>query len=451
MKRLKLLISIFILTACVVFSVNSAFSRSGGLSIVRDHETEKLLREVTSPVLRAIDLDPDSTEIILVNDSSINAFVTAGQKIFINTGLIAESYDISTLIGVIAHEAGHIKGAHIVQKTQDYENTNIGAIAGYILGLGSVLAGAPPEAGIAISSASQNASMRNLLSHSRDYENSADTVALEVLKKINITPLGLVKLLRKLQSQQKIAGDITDKYLLTHPVTEDRINYILGFVERNPELAKPPAVELNSKFERIKAKVYGFLYPTDQTERLYKDDDSDYAKYALAVTYHRKALFDKSMKNIDYLISKYPNNPYYKELKAQFLFERGKLDQSINVYKKVVDQLNDSALIRLKLANALINKKDKKSHEEAISQLKVAMLTEPKNISVTNQLGLAYGKVGELGKSYLYFVESAILAKNYNNAKFYLKKAESFIDNSSPDFIKLTELKNELDRLLDKK
>src|SRR5690606_13026119 len=118
-------------------------------------------------------------------DPGINAFVTNGQKIFVHTGLIVEADDASGLIGVIAHEAGHIKGAHLIQRGQNVKEANYGSIAAYVLGLGSILAGAPPEAGMAIGSAGQNIATRNYLSYSRDYENSADSVALNVLKEIN--------------------------------------------------------------------------------------------------------------------------------------------------------------------------------------------------------------------------------------------------------------------------
>lgn len=445
MRKLLLILSFF----CLVFASNIACAEQA-ISTIRDDETEKLLKEIIDPIMRAIGLDPESIEIVIVNDPSINAFVSGGQRIFINTGLIAESDDVSTLIGVLAHESGHIKGAHIIQKGNDYEKANYGAIAGYVLGLGSVLAGAPPEAGLAISSAGQNIAMRNLLSYSRDYENAADTVALEVCKKIGVTPRGLVNLLRKLLSEQKISGDIVDKYMLTHPVSQERIKYIESYLDKNPGMDKPASADLQRRFLMVKAKIYGFLYDFKKTQQIYGGKDADEAYYALSILKHRKAKFAESDTYLNKLMAKYPDNYYLKELRAQFLFERGNVDGSISEYRKVLTKLDKSALIRLKLANALLNKKDSASYEEAASQLKAALLTEPRNISLVNQLGLAYGKLGKLGTSYLYFAESAIIANNLNNAKFYLRKAEANVEKGSVDFVKLTELKNELDRLLDK-
>ncbi len=445
----KLKFLFIIIPICTLWFSFKAFS-ADSISLIRDDETEKLLKEVTEPIMRSIGLDPESIDITIVNDTSINAFVAGGQRVFIHTGLIAESDDISTVIGVIAHESGHIKGAHIIQKSNDYEVANIGAIAGYVLGLGSVLAGAPPEAGIALSSASQNIAMRNLLTYSREYESAADTVAMQVLKKMGVTPMGLVNLLRKLQSEQKIAGDIQDKYLLTHPVSEERINYLLEYIKKNPSIDKKPSADLEKRFKKVKAKVYGFLYPINKVIQLYGNKNTEEAYYAMAVVMHREAKFAESSKYLNKLLAIEPENPYYLELKAQFMFEKGDVLGSIDEYRKLVPKMSSSALIRLKLANALLNQKNPEAYEEAIENLKAGLVYEPRNISLTNQLGLAYGKLGKLGSSYLYFAESAIIAKNFNNTKFYLKKAEGYVDKSSQDFIKLTELKNELDRLLDK-
>jgi predicted Zn-dependent protease len=158
------------------------------MSFIRDEETEKFLKDISQKVFKAAGLDPDSIKIIIVNENSINAFVAGGQKLFIHTGLITQSENVAGLIGVIAHETGHIKGAHIIQKDDKIKNASIGSIAGYVLGLEAFL----PERRRkpAWRSVRRDRTLREkLLSYSRDYENAADTVALSILKKINISPM----------------------------------------------------------------------------------------------------------------------------------------------------------------------------------------------------------------------------------------------------------------------
>lgn len=449
---MKKYVSLVLLIATLIIPNLSADAKPTAkpMSFIRDDETEKFLQEVSKSIFKAAGLDPDSIKIVIVNDPAINAFVADGQKLFVHTGLILQAEDVSGLIGVIAHETGHIKGAHIIQKGQNVKEASIGSIAGYVLGVGSVLVGAPPEAGMAIGSAGQNIAARNFLSYSRDYENAADTVALNVLKKIGISPRGLIGILTQLQQKQKITGDIYDEYLLTHPVTEERINYVMNYIKQNPEVDKPTPAELEQKFKMVKAKIMGFLDTPERTRLHYNGQNGIDAAYARAIAFHKEAKFNDSMAIVEQLIAAKPSDPYFQELKAQFLFEKGDLEASALQYRKVLGMMGNSPLLRLKLAEALLTSKDKKKWEEAIGQLKAGLIQEPQNITLIEKLGIAYGKLGKICTSYTYLAESAIIAKNKPNARRYLVLAEGSPDKTPQDTVKLNDLKKELDRLLDK-
>ncbi len=420
------------------------------ISYIRDDETEKFLKDISTSIFNAAGLDPDSIKIIIINDPTINAFVASGQKLFLNTGLIVAADEVSGLMGVMAHETGHIKGAHVIIQSEVSRGASLGSIAGYVLGLGSVLAGAPPEAGMAIGSAGQNIAARKMLAYSRSYENAADTVALTVLKKIGISPMGLVNILRKLQAKQKISGDISDPYLLTHPVTDERINYILNFVRDNPGVDKPTPPELEQRFKMVKAKVMGFLEEPDKVKLYYQGQNGPDAFYAEAISLHKEAKFKESMALVQKLIDYQPDNPYFTELKAQFLFEQGNVDESVTQYKKALAMLGNSPLIRLKLSESLLATKSQQNWQEATGHLKAIIAQEPKNLAALEKLGLAYGKLGKIGLSYLYLTESSIVAGDKINAKRYMTMAERNIDDKSPDNSKLEELKKELDQMKDK-
>jgi len=433
----------------------SAFAKGSNeekpISIIRDDETETFLKDISQKIFVAAGLNPDSIKIIIVNDPSINAYIAGGQNLFLHTGLITESDDVSGLMGVMAHESGHIKGAHLIQKDVNIKEANISSIAGYVIGIGSVLAGAPPEAGMALGSAGQNIATRKFLAYSREYENAADTVALDVLKKIDVTPNGLVTILRKLLAKQKISGDITDEYMLTHPVSEERINRVLNFIKANPELDKAPPADLERRFKMVKAKVMGFLLDPERTKNFYLGKTTPDAIYARAIALNKEAKFDESVALINQLISQDPKNPYFTELKAQFSFERGKIDESIKEYREVLKMVGNSGLIRLKLAEGLLATNNQTNWQEAVGQLKAVLAIEPKNISAINRLGIAYGKLGKLGQSYLYLSESAIIAKDKPSAKRYIMLAENNIDKKSSEATRLAQLKKDLEGMLAEK
>ncbi len=421
------------------------------VSYIRDDETEKFLKDISGKIFEAAGLDPDSIKIIIINDPSINAYVAGGQNLFVYTGLIEQSQDAAGLMGVIAHETGHIKGAHIIQKGKNAREAGLGSIAGYALGLGTVLAGAPPEAGMAIGSAGQNIAARNFLAYSRDYENAADTVALNILKKIDISPNGLVRILRQLQAKQGISGDIVDQYLLTHPVSEERINHVESFIQQNPGVDKITPAALEERFKRVKAKIMGFLDTPAKTRIYYQGKNNIDAIYARSIAFHKEAKFSDSMNLLEGLIAAYPSDPYFSELKAQFLFEQGQTDASIDQYRRSLNLAGNSPLMRLKLAESLLASKNQAKWQEATGQLKAILAQEPKDVAALNKLGFAYGKLNKLGPSYLYLAEGALISENISNAKKYIILADQSIAKGSPDESRLKELRKEFDRLLDKK
>ena len=84
-------------------------------SILRDAETEALLRDMAAPLVKAAGLDPKNVDIVLINDPSINAFVAGGQAVYVHSGLINEASHANEVQGVIAHELGHITGGHVIR------------------------------------------------------------------------------------------------------------------------------------------------------------------------------------------------------------------------------------------------------------------------------------------------------------------------------------------------
>ena len=122
---------------CAVIPVAQAHAQS----LLRDTEIEETLNDFTDPILRAGGLYPASVDIYLVNDPSLNAFVTRGQNIFLHSGLILEAENPNQLKGVIAHETGHIVGGHIVRS--DYGNRSAygSMLVAAGLGLAAILAG----------------------------------------------------------------------------------------------------------------------------------------------------------------------------------------------------------------------------------------------------------------------------------------------------------------------
>lgn len=445
---MKKFLSILVILLCFAPFAN-AKDKGSNISTIRDEETETFLKDITKPIFKSAGLGANSIQIIIVNEDSINAFVSGGQNIFVNTGIITEIDDPSGLIGILAHETGHIKAAHILQKGSKAGEATTGLIAGYVLGIGSVLLGAPPEAGFAVASASQQVATRNFLTYSRKYESEADNVALNILTEIGISPRGLIEVLKLLKQKISINMGKVDEYATTHPVTDDRISYLENAIKQNPSIDKQTPEKYMRAFKRVKAKIVAFLGDSDRTMKLYGGKTTEDAYYAMAILAHKKGDYKTSIQYIDRLIQANPNDPYYIELKGQVSYESGRIQESIDAYKKALEKKPGAILFTLKLAMSQASLGDRPNLQQALSGLKTVVLIEPKNQLALRNLGIVYGKLGDVGISYMYLAQDALLSRKFDDAKLYIKQAEGRIPKNAKERRQLEDIKLELKKLMD--
>ena len=148
------------------------------LKLIQDTEIEERLHTFAAPILEIAELKNSSVKIYIVNDDSLNAFVAGGQKIFINTGLILRSDSANQIIGVIAHETGHISGGHLSRVSNLLSKSSTSSILGAIIGGAAIIATGRGDIGAAILTTGQTMAKQNVLAYSRTQEGAADHAAL---------------------------------------------------------------------------------------------------------------------------------------------------------------------------------------------------------------------------------------------------------------------------------
>ncbi|MDN3719541.1 M48 family metalloprotease [Roseibium salinum] len=175
-------------------AITPAHAQSRNLPVVRDAEAESLLKDYATPIFKAAGIAHSEPEIILVNDKSFNAFVPDSRRMFINIGVLLEAETPGEVIGVIAHETGHIAGRHLVRLRSAAANAQIVAVIGMILGAGAAAAGAATGSGQAASGGaaailgSGSVGQRSLLAYQRGEEAAADRAALKYLEATGQSP-----------------------------------------------------------------------------------------------------------------------------------------------------------------------------------------------------------------------------------------------------------------------
>jgi len=402
------------------------------LSLIRDAETEGYLKLLATPVLQAAKLNPDHVKIIIVNSSVINAFVAGGQNIFLHTGLIIQDEkDPAQLIGVIAHEVGHILGGHLIRKRQELEDVSLEATLTSLLGIASMALGAV-EAGNAIFSGGQHVAQRHLLKYSRSHEEAADQTALHLLEEVGVSPRGILSLLQFLMAEETVALDEKNSYRRTHPLSQERVMHVRSTLERKPDLDRPSPQKLQLLHRRIVTKLKAFLRPPSQVLQEYRGDSVN-DRYARAIALYRVPDIEKALTEINGLIEDYPKDAYFHELKGQMLFEHSRIKESIPAYRKAFELAPSSQLIRMELAVAQMATEEDEGYKEAVDHLEYVVVSDSRNGYAWYQLGIAYGRMDNLAMSYVALAEAARLRNKIKEAKEYLALAERYLKEDKGD------------------
>ena len=208
------------MTFSVVPSVHSA-----ELSLISDAETQNYLAKIIKPLFKAAGLPFDENKIMIVNDNSLNAFVSDGNYMFVNTGTILEADNTNELAGVLAHETGHILGGHIVRQKLKIEKMQY-ALMGSMLAAGAAAVGSGRgDAAMAVILGSQTSALHSMLNYKIEEERSADESAVKLLAATKQSTNGLKRFMSKIKRRNALSGIEENEYFRTHPMTSERISH----------------------------------------------------------------------------------------------------------------------------------------------------------------------------------------------------------------------------------
>lgn len=371
----------------------SAPARAESISLISDEESERLLAEIARPLFNAAKVRFNGNSLYLVNDPSLNAFVADGNNLFIHTGTILAADSPNELAGVIAHETGHIEGGHILrQKLKAKEMSEVTLVSALLAGTAAAVSGRG-DAAMAVLLGSQSSALTHYTRYRTQEERSADEAALKLLSATDQSPQGMLTFMKRINANNLLNGREETPYFRTHPVTQERISFFEQAVKNAPP---PPKEQLQEKFERVKAKLFAFLNSPQQTFTKYPAaDKSTAAGYARAIAKFKQLKFAAAVKEMDELLKREPNNPYFHELKGQIYLESGQLKPAISEYEKALQLLPNSPLLQLSLAQAIIeNNPSATELQKAINLLNKANIRRP-NAGAWLLLSRAYGLKGD--------------------------------------------------------
>lgn len=411
------------------------------MSLLRDAETEATIRAYADPLFRAAGLDPAGIRVLLVDDDSINAFVAGGMRLFINTGLLMRADTANQVSGVIAHETGHIAGAHLSRIQDELRNATIEQIIGMVLGAGAAIATGDGGAAVAGASLGSEIAKRNLLKYSRTQESAADHAGMGFLDATKQSSRGLLEFFKKLEGQEFLLGQNQDPYLLTHPLTTDRIDAVQDHVNNSPYSDVKDSPEIDAMHQRMVAKLKGYIWPLSRVQQEFPASNTSIpARYANAIALYRVSRMPEALKLMDSLLQDVPDDPYFLEQKAQILFENGKMAEALPLYSLALQQRPNEPLLGLELAQVEIELEQPELTKSAIKHLEDVTVIEPRNARAWYFLAVAYGRDGNLPMSALAQAEQAMAQGNSQEAWAQAKRALDGMEAGSPGWLKANDI-----------
>ena len=412
-------------------------------SILRDAETEALLHDMATPLIKAAGLDPKNVDVVLVGDNTINAFVMNGQVVYLNAGLINAADTANQVQGVIAHELGHVTGGHAISGEQNAKMAGGISLLSLLIGAAAAVAGGG-EAAMAAMMAGQSAAMGKYLAFSRTQESQADAAGASFLAGAGISGRGSLEFFKKLEAEGYRRGYSQadqDPFLSTHPLEGDRIATLQEVYQKDPAWNRPSDPALEARFRRAKAKLFGYLSEPPAVHAAYPDSDSSVpARYARAYAWHKEAYLDRAMGEIDALLHDAPDDPYVLELKGQILTEAGRPVEALAPLRRATTLTGNQPLIATTFGHALVATEDPANLAEAQRVLKAAVARDRENPDAWYQLGQIYNLTGDLPRARLASAEQQVMRESWPQALSSAEAASDSLPKGSPDWLRAQDI-----------
>ena len=442
------LVAIVISIALALAGMPTRAQAQANLPLIRDAEIEQLLRDYTASVLRAAGLAQQNVRVVIINDRAFNAFVVDGKRIFINVGALMDAKTPNEIIGVLAHETGHIAGGHLTRLREELAHAQTAAIIALLVGVGATLAGSRmgPNSGAgsiggAALTAPQSLIERNLLSYVRAQEEQADKAGVKFLTMTQQSPKGMYDTFRRFADKIEFQTKYIDPYLQTHPMPKERMDALEQLAKTSPYWDKKDPPELQARHDMMRAKLSGFLERPDTVAHRYPASDTSLpARYARAISAYRYSDVHSALTQIDALIHSQPNNPYFHELKGQALLEGGHPAEAVGPLRRAVALASDATLIRIMLGQALVATNQVKDADEAIPLLRTAVTREPDMADGYSQLAMAYGRKGDLAEADLAAAQAAFASGDYRTARDLATRAKTRFPTGSPGWVRADDI-----------
>ena len=426
-----------IASVLAIFCMNATPVMAQGINILRDTETEEMLKSYETPLARAAGLDPNATKVWLVGDNEVNAFATfgdGGENVFILSGIVLYVKNANELIGVMAHETGHIKAGHLIRGEVGMQKAMIPMLLSMVVGVAAAIAGAG-AAGMVLMGMGQSIAEAQFAQFSRVQESTADQIGTQLLNATHQSPMGMYNMFQRMAAEEARGAYKIDPFAVDHPAGQDRVSQLQDIVDASPYRDVKDAPQVEHTFEMVQAKLAGYTLPVQEALNRYPvTDTSEVARYARSMAYLRKPDLPKALAEINSLIAEEPNNPYFYEVLGQINLSMARPADAIPAYQKAVNLKPMAPQLRLALATAELATENAALAPAALQNLKAANLVENDDVFTWYETAQAYSMIKNDPMANLATAEAYYNGGSMMQAVVFATRARRDLTQGSPEW-----------------
>lgn len=443
--------SIRVALVCMLFALSqwtaSTAEAQQRITIMRDAEVEALVASYVGPILRAAGLGGGNIDVVLVNSREFNAFVADGRRIFINVGAIMQSDTPNEVIGVLAHETGHLAGAHLSRLREQVSRSQILAAVATLAGAAAMAAAVASgnseaaAAGSGIALGGQTLAQRSLLAYQRTEELAADRAAINYLNATGQSAQGMLTVFERFASQTMFTGRFVDPYVQSHPMATERISQIENLARRSQYFDRRDFAELQLRHDMAVARLNALLEGSRTVARRYPSSDTSLpAQYARALSEGRTGSTSSAVQQLDRLIAVQPSNPFLWESRGTIQFEAGQAREAARSWARALELAPNNAILRVFYGAALVESGDNSVLATAIGELERGLANEETLAFGFRFLGQAYARSGNTAMAQLASGLEAFARGDIEGAKGFARRAQAGLPRGSTGWLRASDI-----------
>ena len=358
-----------------------------------DYLMQEYVEDLVYSMLPNAGLSDNRVDILVVNNPTLNAFAVPGGVLGVHTGLFLYAQTEDQLSSVLAHELAHLSQRHFARSVEAQQGSTITTMAGLLAGI-ILAATTGSDAGLAVISATQAVALDSQLRYSRQNEQEADRLGLDVLTKSGRDPEAMKEMFEAMLAASRYVGFRTPEYLRSHPLTENRVND----AGNRARQFQPRAYYVNPAYSLIQTRVRVASADSPQLAvrefaSAFKDQPNQTNQYGLALAHQGALNMDDAIIEAYDLYEKDQTNHMYALLYADVLREIDRADEAENILRNHLQFKPSSYSLNMALAESLNHQA---KYAEAASIYRSQTITRPNDALVWYEYAETLGLAGEI-------------------------------------------------------